>query len=827
MIARLPIPMFLILIAVLWMPVNAMAQRYPFFVQPVSVQDLKPMADELKLSPTQVEVVIGFHETYGEQFNKLQEGELSELVDRAMVIGQDMNWMGGQMEIPPRKEIESVIEAAEDVWDAFDRIDREFINKVRGLLHEDQFLALERFQNKRKIESYRTVHLRLVRSFNDGSAAPISDMVKRLDLSVLEEQELYEAMDAYERDMVQLCNRLEKQILAAIVILLDEVDNSGLRDMEMMEMMTWFSDEDRQEELKGMLNEQSIPLQETASKLSKLHWDTYVKVFALLPEDKALDFQQRYFRVVYSAGREVFETRSFIKRALDLPSITSDQRMSIEEIFSKLNTDFDSLSRKLAKATESHRAYRTVDVMEDESLSPHQEAIDNYKSKIADLGEEARNAVELQLLPEQLEALDVEEPEDDSRRPRWARGRSGGGGQQGGSSSRWSNRGGNFPVAPMELEQVTRFALWVGVSDSELPMIETLHDGYMVDYDSMGESYGEELNDKYEELTDEEGGRGRWMDRRRVRLEVLEKYRGLLGGRENQFFEEFSVVLPADLDPKIVSTIRRAQDRARERNGQMASDWVLRGQPESAVDVGSLLLMTDPTAVDQETRLKIITLLDSYDDDVTGEIALLETQMEKLQTLQERLWSEEEYDADLRKNMDKIREKRRNDVSETALRLTLANRSAMSNIEEILPEETNWYLREEYDKVSYPDVFRDGSSMDKIFDQALEMDSITPAERQSVESLVLDHRGRYRELTDEMLQIAKDRSAVPTSWPPNEDMMDSWMKSEQLKYQRGELNGRTRTRLQLLLGDERAVEIRGLMVDVPEMDEQVEVEAGE
>ena len=56
--------------------------------------------------------------------------------------------------------------------------------------------------------------------------------------------------------------------------------------------------------------------------------------------------------------------------------------------------------------------------------------------------------------------------------------------------------------------------------------------------------------------------------------------------------------------------------------------------------------------------------------------------------------------------------------------------------------------------------------------------------------------------------------------------MDSWMKSEQLKYQRGELNSRTRTRLQLLLGDERSVEIRGLMVDAPEIeaDDSVEVE---
>lgn len=830
MIARIPTLFLLTLITLFWSSTMALGQRYPFFVQPISVQDIKPMADELKLSPSQVEVVIGFHETYGEQFNKLQEGELSELVDRAMVIGRDMNWMGGQVQIPLRKEIESVIEAAVDVWEAFERIDREFFNKVRGLLHEEQFLALDRLQNKRKVDAYRAVHLRLVRSFNDGSAAKLDDMVKRLDLSVLEQQALYEAMDLYERQMIQLSDRLEKQILTALTLLLDEVDRLGIRDMDMMEMMAFFAEEGRQEELKAIFDEESVPLQETASKLSKLHWNTYVKVFALLPPDKALDFQERYFRAVYQAGQEVFEARSFIKRALDLPSLTGDQRLPIQEILNKLNTDFDSLSRKLAKAIEAKRAYRTIAVMEDEVLSPHQEAIDGYLVKIDSMAEDAMNATEMQLLPDQLEALNVEEPEDETDMPRWARNRSGRGGRpHGGVGGRTgSGRRGDFPIPPMGLEQVTRFALWVGVSESELPMIETLHEGYMTDYEDMGESYDEALQAKYDDLDVNEEGRTGWYQRRQIRTEVLESYRVLLSDRENRFFEEFSVILPPDLNPEMVSTIRRAQDRARERKGQTQSDWVLRGQPESAVDVGALLLMTDPEAVDGEARAKLIKVLQSYDNDVTGEIAVLQSQMEKLQSLQERLWSGDEYDSDLRQNMDKLRQKRRQDVSETALRLTLVNRGAMGQIEESLPEETQWSLREQYDKASYPEVFRDDSSLDRIFEQLIALETITPAERQSMESMVFDHRSQYRELTDEMLTLAKARSSKTTSWPPNEDMMDSWMKSEQLKYQRSELNNRTRTRLQLMLGDERAVEIHGLIMDGPLLEEgMVEVESSE
>ena len=97
------------------------------------------------------------------------------------------------------------------------------------------------------------------------------------------------------------------------------------------------------------------------------------------------------------------------------------------------------------------------------------------------------------------------------------------------------------------------------------------------------------------------------------------------------------------------------------------------------------------------------------------------------------------------------------------------------------------------------------------------MESISPAERQTIETMAMDHQMKYRELTNQMLELAKSRAAIVASWPPNQEMMDGWMKSEQLEFDRGELNGRTRARLQLLLGDQRAVEIDGLMPEAEEM----------
>ncbi|MCH2132949.1 MAG: hypothetical protein MK116_04275 [Phycisphaerales bacterium] len=797
-------------------PGVAQAQRYPFFVQPISVQDLRPMQEELQLSPSQAEAMLTIHETYGRQFNELQEGELKELVDQGISMSRNMNFMGGRnFEIPPRKEIEAVIDAAVNVWDAFERIDNQFFNQVQGLLHEDQLPALERVRGRRKAEAYRTIHLRFVENFNRGAGADLHSMVERLDLTALETEAVHVPMLGYERNLGRLCDRLQDRMLEGVDMLLDEVDRMGVRDMEMMEMMTFFADEERQNDLKAIFDQQSVPLQEASAKISELNWDTYERIYPVLPPDKALDFQERYFRDVYrGSGNDVFKARAFIKRAMDLPSISPERQEQMAQILDGLNMEFQSVSGKMAKAYEKKRAYRTIDEFEDESLNKYQEAIDRYRERVTKMAESATEQVEQLLTEEQLEAANSAESKEEDRGSRWSRrggGRTGRGGSSSGSS-RWQ-RSSDFPIPPMSKDQVIQFSLWVGVPESEQPLIEILHEGYMSDYEAMAKSYDQDLEARYESIESEEGGR-QWLKRRDARVEVTDVYKVKLGERENQFFEEFAISMPEGVDPEIVATIRRAQERARTRVGQQQGDWVLRQRPESFIDVGALVLASDPASIDVETRGKVVDLLKDYEEVVVGNIELLEEQMEKVQSIQQRLWSGEEYEEEVRSKMEELRQKRREELNDTAVRLIEANREVMNKLAEALPEDAGWPLREDYDKAAYPSVFRDSNSLDKTFEEVLQLQSLTPAERQSVEALILDHRSQYRDYTDQMLTLAKTQSTANFSWPPDGGMMDSWMKSEQLQYGRGELNNRTRTRMMLMLGEERAVEVPGLYSEI-------------
>lgn len=821
MTVRLPVLALIVSIAVLAMPSRTLAQRFPFFVQPISVKDLKPMADELKLSPDQSEAMIGFHETYGKDFTRLQEGELDELIDQGMAVAKDMNWMARQMNIPPRKEIESIIKAAEAVWVAFERIDSRFFSQLRSLLHEEQFAAIERIQNRRRVDSYRSIHLRLAESLNDGAGADLVKMLDRLDLSDLERESLNESLQSYERDIVQQCKKLQKRILVAAAIVLDEVDRLGIRDMEMMEMMSFMTDPEKQDELKGMFDVHSEPIQEVAAKLSDINWKTYRKVYQVLPAQGAIDLQERYFREVYrGTADQVFSIRAWIKRAMDLPSVDAAQKAQMQAILDQLNIDFESLSLKIAKAVEAKRTYRTMAIMEDEDLSEHQPDIDRYEERASSMAEKSEERVRMLLTTQQQELLDGEEVEESGNDwSRWAR-RGGGGGRGGRTRGSGSSSGrgswGGFPVAAMEMDRVNRFALWVGIPAEQMPKIKEIHLDYMSDYDAMSESYRTSLDEAYEAMEEGEG-RGRWMKRRSVRNEVTDRYRQKLLDRENAFFGEFEVLLPEGTDPKIIGTIRRAQDRDRVRSGQQQSGWALRQNPESTIDLASILLSVDPVELDNEDRLQMVGLIANYEEQITGDLELLNDQLEKLQSIQGRLWSGEEYEQDIRGKMETLRQKRQKEVGETAIRLTVLNRDALESMIKVLPDDTGWYLQEEYDKNAFSEVFRDSSSLDDIIDQCLAMESISPAERQTIETMAMDHQMKYRELTNQMLELAKSRAAIVASWPPNQEMMDGWMKSEQLEFDRGELNGRTRARLQLLLGDQRAVEIDGLMPEAEEM----------
>ena len=150
-------------------------------------------------------------------------------------------------------------------------------------------------------------------------------MLDRLDLSDLERESLNESLQSYERDIVQQCKKLQKRIL-----------RGGDRPRRGRSSGNPGHGDDgddvlhdgpeKQDELKGMFDVHSEPLQEVAAKLSDINWKTYRKMYQVLPAQGAIDLQERYFREVYRGTADrVFSIRAWIKPPMDLPSVDAMQ----------------------------------------------------------------------------------------------------------------------------------------------------------------------------------------------------------------------------------------------------------------------------------------------------------------------------------------------------------------------------------------------------------------------------------------------------------------------------------------------------------------------
>ncbi|HBZ97525.1 MAG TPA: hypothetical protein DEO57_06740, partial [Phycisphaerales bacterium] len=82
----------------------AQAQRFPFLIQPISIENLRELALELELSREQQAQMMQLYNRYQLEYEQLQERDVSNLMDDGLAMGQSMgSWWGGEVNIPARK----------------------------------------------------------------------------------------------------------------------------------------------------------------------------------------------------------------------------------------------------------------------------------------------------------------------------------------------------------------------------------------------------------------------------------------------------------------------------------------------------------------------------------------------------------------------------------------------------------------------------------------------------------------------------------------------------------------------------------------------------
>ena len=127
--------------AAVTMPAIASAQEYPFFVQPMTVQDVRVIADELDLSREQSLELLGQYEGYNLAFGQLQDKDVRDVMNHAMDMVMQYQWWKGEFDIPPRRQITDLVDEGLRAIRSFGRIDDDFFDSIMPLLSDAQLVT--------------------------------------------------------------------------------------------------------------------------------------------------------------------------------------------------------------------------------------------------------------------------------------------------------------------------------------------------------------------------------------------------------------------------------------------------------------------------------------------------------------------------------------------------------------------------------------------------------------------------------------------------------------------------------------------------------------
>ena len=790
------IPMLLI-VAPLVMTAEATAQEYPFFVQPMTVQDIRLVGDELELSREQELALLGNYEEYNLDFESLQDKDVKVVMDHLLDLSTRVQWWGGEFEIPPKDEIMGLVRETLSAIRAFGKIDDAFFNDLAPLLSEIQLVRLEQERDRRALGRLSMLHRNIIGELNDGASPDLLTIMRRIEVDGEIENAVDEILVAHAKRTLSILTRFESAGKDMIEKLLDEVDNFGLRDMEMAGMMAFAMDENNQQRMIAIFDELSKPLQDKAALMSRENRRSFNSLIEVLPIEQARDLRGRFVRSGYrEVNNGILSARSTLIKLADFHQGTpleAEATRAIEQI----DQSWTSLSDRYMLVLDAQRKYRTMAQLRQEEPLEAQDRVESAELQREQILEKAKVVIA------RLKEEGASYSEEDKKMA-----------GSGGKDTSVSDVVTKLSVNPLTAEQVELFGKWLGADEPSLQLMAVMQSDYAVKATALLDQQGRAFlaqQDVKDEESDWRQRQARWSARRGAAAAEVNEL-------EQTLFDDLVLALPEAIDRERIDRIRDAFKRSRRRARVAASDWMFRNSSEAVIDLTAVILETDPQALDSTERSAILDQLIVYDAAIGPLIDKLEVRLEKVRSLESRLWnSEQDYEPEVRQAMRKRWQSRRSEVTEVADELALFNREAADGVFAAVPDQASWSLRDAYERAAYPDIFRDEQAVDPALSQLQEI-GLSPEQQQKVERRATAYRASWLQLTREMIQLKRDSPGGGGMFPINRDRMESGLTMARLKYRRGQLDERTMAQLELILEPSQIAAVAAF-ADAEESDE--------
>jgi len=798
---------------VAWAAVAAVAtpaargQLIPLVPDPITTPELMDCAEAVGLSSQQRLQLLSLHDDYKQRYRQFEDHDIRKLQDALLDIA--MQFTRGQFSIPERRELEDLLEQYRRVHAKAQTIDRTLFGAVGGIVADDQMPALQNARTRRELATYQAVVFELVHEFNHGAGVNLAEIVGGLDGSPGEIEQIDLILPGYESAMLRKARNIYAVLNEAVGIVLDTVDELGLRGMTPEQMMETFQDEEVQLSLQATFDEASKPLQAAAFELSQLNLRTFHRLLPVLAPANVADLRDRYYsRAYHDVYHGPGAWRERYRKALALDGLDGQRRQAIGAQRDDFVRQDDQLADNMVNLVEASREYRTFGQFSGEADDKDEEKIDDLRRRREALGERAEAALHALLGPEltaQLEGPDQEGHEsthvtqivkaDGTRQVIVDEGaaRAESTDRPGAQAARRFIEDPLLP-APIDAKEVDLLAAQLGWNDDEKAVLSALLDDYRDEFDRLRTAPPESGQGAGEEQTDAE------------QAEAIRALFDALCEADDAFFDGANALATDEAQQRLVRRHHGMRSRHVATEAARKSVWSYRDDEEGFLDLVSIIASVD---VPEPARAAV----DEIEEGYTARVApIVRRRLDAAWKAHRRMTmfrnlNQREGRAS-RTASEAMMERWRQAQSEARdcnKQIVAINRQTLQQVLAKLPDDAAWTLRYEYNRAAYPDIFRDRSSAEEVLAAARALPDLTGRQRERIDELTYEYRSDYFDLSERMVGLRRKRDFDPMGFQmPSREDIEGEIELQRLHFDREELTARARTHLRLVLTEAQA-----------------------
>jgi hypothetical protein len=287
---------------------------------------------------------------------------------------------------------------------------------------------------------------------------------------------------------------------------------------------------------------------------------------------------------------------------------------------------------------------------------------------------------------------------------------------------------------------------------------------------------------------------------------------------DNEFFDNVEAAVLTPEQTPLLKRVRLARQRHTLNPSSSFTYSFGTASQEAGIDLSKLILRL---RLDEQSAKSIDAELLNYEEAVTALFVLsyeasLETSkaQERWQIEAVKFQGEGGNPVALSQKYQDIMKEVGKKAADVRAQIAKLNRQTLEKLLAALPADKSFALRNEFNRQAYPNIFNDGSSVERHLREALKLSDLADDQRRRVSDLAAEYQPAYTNLCDQMVNLTA--GSEPPDFMTGFDA-DAWKKYQELheaisklRFDRSELNQRAISQLKGILSEEQIRRLGGL-----------------